>query len=75
MFPRDTFSEDVQNIRKGDPPNPGPLLVTLNSDEEVYRKLRDFNFRKVGKYLSSEAKRIKEIYEVGAMSSDSRCGV
>ena len=63
-FPRETFSEDVQNIRKGDPPTQGPLTVMLTSEEELYGKLRDFNFRKVGKYLSSEAKRIKEIYDV-----------
>ncbi|KAL5477144.1 hypothetical protein EMCRGX_G023894 [Ephydatia muelleri] len=62
-FPRETFSEDVQNIRKGDPPTQGPLTVMLTSEEELYGKLRDFNFRKVGKYLSSEAKRIKEIYD------------
>ena len=63
-FPRDTFSEEVQNVPKSAPPPSGPIAFILNSEEAMFAEMRDLNFRAVGQFLSKEAKKITAAYEV-----------
>ena len=58
------FSEDLQASTKGVPPPTGPLTFLLNSDEAMFLKLRDLNFRAVGHVLSKTAKSITAEYKV-----------
>ncbi len=62
-FPRQMFSEDVQNVPKGAPPPSGPLPVMLNSEETAFADMRDLNFRAVGQYLAIEAKKVTAAFE------------
>ena len=72
-FPRDTFSEEVQNVPKNAPPPSGPIAFILNSEEAMFAEMRDLNFRAVGQFLSKEAKKITAAYEVsGARQTLSR---
>ena len=63
-FPRQMFSDDVQQVPKGGPPPSGPLALVLNSEENMFMEMRDLNFRAVGVFLSREAKKITQEYEV-----------
>lgn len=63
-FPRQMFSDDVQQVPKGGPPPSGPLALVLNSEENMFMEMRDLNFRAVGLFLSKEAKKITQAYEV-----------
>ena len=63
-FPREMFSEEVQQVPKNAPPPSGPLSVALNSDDGMYSNLRDLNFRAVGINLSKRAKEISAAFEV-----------
>ena len=65
-FPRQMFSDDVQQAPKGAPPPSGPLGLVLNSEENMFVEMRDLNFRAVGQFLSREAKKITQAYEVRA---------
>ena len=60
------FSDDVQQTPKGAPPPSGPLALVLNSEENMFVEMRDLNFRAVGQFLSREAKKITQAYEVRA---------
>ena len=63
-FPRQMFSDDVQQVPKGGSPPSGPLALILNSEENMFVEMRDLNFRGVGMFLSREAKKITQAYEV-----------
>ena len=63
-FPRQMFSEEVQNVPKNAPPPSGPIAFIFNSEESMFAELRDRNFVSVGSYLSREAKKITADYEV-----------
>ena len=63
-FPREMFSEEVQNVPKNAPPPSGPMAFILNSEEQMFTEMRDLNFRAVGQFLSREAKKITALYEV-----------
>ena len=65
-FPRQMFSEEVQNVPKNSPPPSGPMALILNSEEQMFTEMRDLNFRAVGQFLSREAKKITALYEVSA---------
>ncbi len=63
-FPREMFSEEVQQAPKNAPPSTAPLSITLNSEDNMYSKLRDRNFGAVGTYLSKFAKDISAAFQV-----------
>ena len=70
-FPREMFSEEVQNVPKNAPPPSGPMAFILNSEEQMFTEMRDLNFRAVGQFLSREAKKITALYEVSAWNNES----
>ena len=64
-FPRHMFSEEFQQTPKGGGPPPPPQLpVILTSEEGMFVEMRDLNFASVGLFLSKEAKKITEQYNV-----------
>ena len=63
-FPRDQFSEDVQQVPKNAPLPITPLSVTLTSEENMYSNMRDSNFRSIGRILSKKAREISAAFEV-----------
>jgi len=63
-FPRHTFSEEFQGGPKGGSPPSPQLPVLLTSEEGMYLEMRDLNFAAVGQFLSKEAKKITEAYNV-----------
>ena len=67
-FPREMFSEEVQQVPKNAPPPVGPLSIVLNSEETMYSQLRDLNFGAVGAFLSKKAKEISAAFEVRKLS-------
>lgn len=63
-FPREMFSEEVQQLPKNAPPQTTPLIVALHSEDSTYTKLRDRNFGAVGNYLSKFAKDVSAAFQV-----------
>lgn len=58
------FSEEVQANPKNAPPPITPLQIVLNSEDNMYSKLRDQNFGAVGTSLSKFAKEISAAFQV-----------
>ena len=63
-FPREMFSEEVQQPNKKGPTPTGPLVVALNSDDNTFGHMRDLNFRAVGGFLAKKAKEISAAFQV-----------
>ena len=63
-FPREMFSEEVQQLPKNAPPPTTPLAIALNSEDNTFCKLRDKNFGAVGTHLSKFAKDISAAFQV-----------
>ena len=62
-FPRETFSEEVQQVPKNAPPPSGPLPIVLNSEDSMMVNLRDAHLGSVGKQLSQKAKEISAAFK------------
>ncbi len=67
-FPRHTFSEEFQQkpTKAGAAPPSPQLPLLLTSEENMFVEMRDLNFASVGHFLSKEAKKITEAYNVRA---------
>ena len=63
-FPRETFSEEVQQVPKNAPPPSGPLSIVLNSEDSMMVNLRDAHIGAVGRQLSNKAKEISAAFKV-----------
>lgn len=72
-FPRERFSEDVQQVPKNAPPPTTPLSISLTSEENMLTNLRDCNFRAVGRLLSKHARDISAAFEVMYIHNVSTC--
>ena len=71
-FPRETFSEEVQQVPKNAPPPSGPLPLVLNSEESMMVNLRDAHFGAVGRQLSNKAKEITAAFKVRERQTDTQ---